>query len=341
VAEARGDMETAGMAYASAVRLDPRSGPVLESQASFLLRSGRREEAVSALRNAAQSDGRALSRVLTQLWKATGDPALLEAVTPRDADALIGLGSFLETYGRFEEADAAWASAGEIAPGNPEAAVKRVHHALRMRNFTRAIELAQEALSRGADAPALRRMLGAALAASGRLHEAVRIYRALLADHPADKLATRALARVYTELGRPKAALQAWIDLTQRIPNDQDAWYERARAHQAAGEWQRAVEVCHQTLLADPLHEGCRLMLVDLYLERHLAISAEKVLLDWLARSPREVKALMRLARLYESRGRWREARRQYERILEIDPGNTAARTALSRGERSVPGGAA
>ncbi len=339
VAEERGDTGTAGMAYTSAVRLDPRSGPVLEAQASFLLRSGMREEAVNVLRNSAQSAGRALSRVLTQLWEATEDPALLEAVTPRDADALIGLGSFLETYGRLEEADAAWASAGEIAPGNPEAAVKRVRHALRERDFTRAIELARAALSRGADTPALKRMLGAALAASGQLHEAARVYRALLDDHPSDKVATRSLAGIYTELGRPEAALQAWIDLTQRTPNDLEAWHERARAHQAAGDWQQAVEICHQTLLANPLHEGCRLTLVDLYLARHLAISAEKVLRGWLARSPREVRALIRLARLYETRGRRREARSQYERILEIDPENTTARTALSRGEESAPGG--
>jgi tetratricopeptide (TPR) repeat protein len=341
VAEARGDTETAGMAYASAVRLDPRSGPALEANASFLLRGGMREEALSALRNSAHSDEGALPRVLTQLWEATEDPALLEAVTPRDADALIGLGSFLETYGRFEEADAAWASAGEIAPGNPEAAMKRVRHALSERDFTKAIELARAALSRGADAPALRRMLGAALAASGQLHEAAKIYTALLADHPSDKRATRSLAVIHTQLGRPEAALQAWIDLTQTTPNDLEAWHERARAHQASGDWEKAVEVCHGTLLADPLHEGCRLTLVDLYLERHLAISAEKVLRGWLARSPQEVRALTRLARLYEARGRWREARSQYERILEVDPENTTARAALSRGGEQVPGGPA
>jgi Tfp pilus assembly protein PilF len=82
-------------------------------------------------------------------------------------------------------------------------------------------------------------------------------------------------------------------------------------------------------------------MLVDLYLERHLAISAERVLRGWLARSPREIRALTRLAQLYESRGRWREARSQYERILEVDPDNSAAQTALSRSEGSIPEGPA
>ena len=337
LAEAMGDKRGADTDYRRAVSLDPRSVPTREAQAAFLLRHGSQREALATLRIAAESDARALPRVLDQLWNATHDPETLAEVTPSDVRSQLTLGDYLDNRGLPSRARAAWNSAAKLASRDAAPAVRMVRLSLREGDVAGAVEEARAALDRGANGSDLHKTYASALALAGRLEEAAQVYRALFKADPASTDAARALADIEQRLGHPEEAVGLWKAVVRATPGDLSVRLELARAYRASGHWSSAVETCRAALAADPLQEGCRLLLVDLYTERDRYSAAEAVLREWLAIQPSKISALKRMAKLYESMNRWPEAREHYQRVLTLDPENTDARVALAH--RASDGG--
>ncbi len=336
VREALGEPAAADGAYARAARLDPRSGMALEARADFLLRTGHREEALRVLRASAESDARALPRILTSLWGTTGKPALLRAATPGTVRDLVLLGDFLETKGRVPEARAAFEDAESIAPKDPLPAARKAALLLRRGSPEDALGAVRAAIGRGADSASLRISLAASLAATGNRVSAAREYERLVAEPEVRKQAVEALADLYARAGDRGRLVGLREKVARMSPGDPSARVALARAYRAAGRWPAAVETCRSVLADDPGMAACRYLLADLYAERGLAAAAEMTLQTRLSQSPGDIAALTRLARLYAAEGRHAEARSRYRRVLAIEPGNAEARAALAR--RAKPG---
>ncbi len=337
VREALGDTGSAADAYARAARLDPRSGRTLEAQADFLLRAGRRAEALRVLRSSAASDARAPARILSFLWQATRDPAALRLVTPATARDLVRLGDFLDTKGRAPEARAAFRDAQALAPGDPDPAARHAALLVRGNDMREAVASARAAIARGADSPSLRISLASALAASGDRSNAAREYEAALADPGVRPQAVNALADLYEQAGDTSGLVRLREKVARLAPGDPLARVAMARAYRTAGRWPSAVETCRALLAEDPEQPTCRVLLADLYAERGLAEAAEMTLQTRLEQSPTDVAALTRLAKLYAAQGKLAQARARYERVLAIEPDNADARAALARMARPLP----
>ncbi len=283
VAEARGERRVASAALDDAVRLDPRAGAAREARARFRLAGGLRAEALQDLEASVAADARGLSRVLPLLWEATGDPMLARSVTPSSPEALIHLGEFLDTKGRAEAADDAYAEAAALDPVMAEPLVARARIALAGGRHAAAVALAREAIGRDAGhAPAVQ-LLAGALMASGKLTAAGKVYESLLALRPGDLGAARGLTEIAAQLGQPEDAVSAWVRVSEAAPGNAEARVELARAHRRAGNWKEAVETCRGLISARPGDAACHDLLIELYLDRGLTSSARAVQEEWTA----------------------------------------------------------
>ncbi len=334
IAEMRNDERAAAAAYETAVSLDPVSGKMLDTRARFLLRTGLEAEALESLRASVKADARGLSRVLPLLWAERKAPALLRAVTPETAPARVLLGDFLDTQGYFEAADKAFSEAVALDGESATALLKRARLALKQGHFDDALAWAREARPLARGAPEAARTLASALTVKGEIGPAADLYEEILARDARDKSAVRALAHLSVRLGEPERAIAAWKRVARALPGDPGARHELALAHRAAGEWSEAVEVCRTVSVMYPDEAACRSLLVELYLEHGVMPPAKRILDAWIARAPGSVKARTSLARYFEASERPEDARREYERILTLDPGNPVAQTALVRIER-------
>ncbi|MDP3938256.1 MAG: tetratricopeptide repeat protein [Deltaproteobacteria bacterium] len=280
VAEARGERPVASAALDDAVRLDPRAGAAREARARFRLAEGLRAEALVDLEASVAADARGLSRVLPLLWEVTADPILARSVTPSSPPALIYLGEFLDTKGRAEAADAAFAEAAALDPAMAEPLAARARIALAGGRHAAALVLAREAVGRDARHVPAMRVLAGALMASGKPAAAGEAYESILALRPGDLGAARGLAEVATQRGRPEDAISAWARVSEAAPGNAEARVELARAHRRAGNWNQAVETCRGLSAARPGNRACHDLLIDLYLERGLTSSARAILED-------------------------------------------------------------
>ena len=340
IAEMRNDERAAAAAYETAVSLDPVSGRMLDARAGFLLRKGMDREALELLRASVKADARGLSRVLPLLWEERKDPALIRSVTPETAPARVLLGDFLDTQGYFEAADEAFSEAVLLDGGSATALLKRASLALKQGRFEDALAWAAEARALAPRAPETARTLAAALSIKGEMGRAADLYEEILARDARDKTALRALARISAHLGQPERGIAAWKRAARALPGDPGARYELALAHRAAGEWSEALEVCRTVSVMFPDEAACRSLLVNLYLELDLKPQAKRILDAWISRAPGSVMARTSLARYFEASERPEDARREYERILTLEPGNPDAQTALVRIRRERGEGA-
>jgi tetratricopeptide (TPR) repeat protein len=181
------------------------------------------------------------------------------------------------------------------------------------------------------------------LAEDARAAEAA---RRALALRPGDAAALAALGRIQlrsavnpAEVGEARRLL---ADAVQRDPQDPEARYDLGRALRRSGEEDAAIKALRAALSLAPDHAGAAYQLSQALIAvgqtkegerigaafRALAARAREqdMLEERVYRSPSDLPARLRLARLYAATQRPGLALLQCRQILEIDPHNTAAR---------------
>ena len=121
--------------------------------------------------------------------------------------------------------------------------------------------------------------------------------------------------------GRITEAISVYERALTRRPDRADSWYNLALLQRKARRYEAALASYRQALdhgVSQPEEVHFHRGVIHEDLRRGADAEAE-----WIAAitlNPRHVPALLKLARLDESRGRRHQARARYERILEIDP---------------------
>ena len=121
--------------------------------------------------------------------------------------------------------------------------------------------------------------------------------------------------------GRITEAISVYERALTRRPDRADSWYNLALLQRKARRYEAALASYRQALdhgVSQPEEVHFHRGVIHEDLRRGADAEAE-----WIAAitlNPRHVPALLKLARLDESRGRRDQARARYERILEIDP---------------------
>jgi arylsulfatase A-like enzyme/Tfp pilus assembly protein PilF len=200
------------------------------------------------------------------------------------------------------------------------------------------------ALARSADA----------LAADGRLDEAIVRYRRSIALAPAQVESRIGLAQALIRLQKPSEAAAEWMEIVRRVPREPAYWLRLGGALGAAGRFREAAEAFQRVVELRPELPDGHLRLgfaaLDMGDPRRAATALEKAaalapdsfrseaalgiaLTDagraeaapaWLERSrrsdPHFAEAMLRLAILRAANGRREEARSALRAALEADP---------------------
>ena len=263
--------------------------------AQIYLSKGRIEEALDALRQVLKLDPRSAPAqlALARLYAARGEkqPAIefaqqAVAMAPADPDARLTLVRALLATGDTERAEKQIAT---LLAQFPKSALVHVQIG--------ALYLARK------DQPGARAAFTRALALDAASPEA-------LAGLVTLDLGAR---NASAALGRVEARLRA-------APDDGRAWYLAARAYALVGDVTRTEQALRKTLELDAGNAQAFGMLGDIFGMRGKIDEATHEFELWAEHQPKSIAAQTMVALLLEKQHKLADAKRRYERILEIDP---------------------
>jgi Flp pilus assembly protein TadD len=271
------------------------------------------------------------------------------AVKYADHDPLVRYNYGLALYelGRKDEAMAQWKTAAEIDPANV-----RVAEAMAMGwsgvSDSTAAACFDRARALGADSPSFHNNYGLVLDRLGRRAEAETEFRAAIDDAPADKRNEyrRNLGICYLRASRNEDAAREFGDL---VTADGGKWSDTvylARARLALGEFDAAISALESLALdvesgkiarpsprIDRMPPGLDEAL-DILGMAWRGAGKKKKAVEYLRRAvalrPDDPAHLNNYGVALAEGGMLRDARIQWRRVLEIDPGNATARANLS-----------
>ena len=162
---------------------------------------------------------------------------------------------------------------------------------------------------------------GLAYACLKQYADALNSFQRALAVEPLYHPAKNGMAMVYTELDRYADAERIYLDLLKVPDYPQSAvYFNLAKLYIKQGEWTRSVFVARKAVELAPDELGPRLLFAQILEKLGLkqdALAQYRVIVK---RWPNNLESLHHLARLYEESGQHCEAKKQYWRILELDP---------------------
>ncbi len=151
------------------------------------------------------------------------------------------------------------------------------------------------------------------------------------------------LALVYERLGDLLKAGETWREALRHRPRKADhpdalsseqvaqLWRRAAEAYSKAGEYDEAINVYRLAAKWDPDNVGVRLALAEALLTDGRLVSAENELSRILEQHPDNIQALLRMGEVISAQGYWwHNPTRYWQRVLELDPENGAARQLLA-----------
>ncbi len=242
--------------------------------------------------------------------------------------------------GRRNEAESAFKRAVELAP-------KSVDAHLALANFYWAVGNAKEteavlvaALAVEPDNGQANRAMAAFTIAAGRYRDAEQ-YLVRIADGSDDVAADFALADYYIVSGRAKEAVKHLESLGAQQLKAREVEERLARAHAAAGDFQKA-----QTLVADVLAKNsssldAQLLKGQLLLREGRSDDALAVIKSAAAANPGSAEAQFDLGRLYQARGDTAAAEAAFQEVLRINPRAGAAQVEIAKLQLSTGNAAA
>ena len=116
------------------------------------------------------------------------------------------------------------------------------------------------------------------------------------------------------------AALDRLQARLREAPNDKHAWYLAAHLYFSLKDFRRTEEALKKTIELDPSNLSAYAMLGGVYGAQGRLDDARQEFETWALRQPRSVAAHTMIAMLLENQNKQEEARKAYQKILEIDP---------------------
>lgn len=296
--ELAGEVEE-GIAVAErALGIDPGNPRLHLQLATFEARRGDREQAVRL-----------------------ADAAL--EIDPRYLEARLQKAIFLQQLGQPEEASEVLRSALDDSPDHPRL---NALYAQLVELRRGEVEAAEERLRQSLEAdpflPPGYRFLGELLARTGRVEEAMELYREGLSRHPDDAELHARLGLLLADRGggaeterHLEEAIRLSRDFRPELHVAHGGWLaEHGRLEEAEREYRRVLE-------RDPKHPGARNNRAIAYYRTGRPEEAIRELRELVADFPRHADAHNNLAAIAVERGDWRGAEEHSRRALEVHPG--------------------
>jgi Flp pilus assembly protein TadD/mono/diheme cytochrome c family protein len=261
-----GDYKSAAGLYRQALQADPNDPLTHTALAAALDASGDWQQAKSEYGKAiaADPDDTNARFDLGQLEARHGDYASAEAqfrqilaANPRDAGAHAGLGAVFAETQRDNEAAQEFEAALTLDPHNFDALYNLASMEAGNRNYSRAVELATQALQQKDDAD-VHQLLAAIYASTGKIAEALREFLAFQRLRPQDAAPHLALAKVYEAMGELPRAIREQQAALAIDPGNPGDWNDLGVLDMHAGDKAAARKDFEQALRLDPKNEVAR-----------------------------------------------------------------------------------
>ena len=308
-------------------------------------RAAKLAERYKAMLAANPAEGIALDR----LWKIYEDHGATAALideyrqaAQRDGGpARLIYGHLLRKTGRFDEAAAVYAAAGQAEPANPLPLLARAEVALAGHHPEDAAPLFGEALGllppddrRRAD---LLQKLGNAWLAAGQPAKAAESWEQLITAHPTNLALHKQLADTYARNGLVDKALAhlEYLDQHAEPPVRAAALREMGRLHESRGEFDAARDALERGLALtarDNWLHGERLgAIIRLYERAGRVAELEARWRQAVEQTPRDLGGYLRLETLAESQGDAKGELEWLDRITALAPRDRDSRLKLAR----------
>jgi choline-sulfatase len=218
----------------SVLKRDPHNAPAFSLAGVCLESAGRLDSALNAYRQAAR-------------------------VNPQSANPAASAAGVLLRLGRKDEAEKEYRRALGLDPSHSDAAPGLARLLVQRGESLEALKILDAAVQAGSRAPTVYQERALALAAAGRMDDALRDFREAARRAPTDPVPLEGAARAAYQLGRHREAVQLYEQLLRLQPERLDLWktagaiyYFELRDHPAAERcFRRAL-----TLEVDPRERG-------------------------------------------------------------------------------------
>jgi tetratricopeptide (TPR) repeat protein len=290
---------------------------------------GQWEEALASLRRAlaiAPDDAEALNsaaNALRALGRAQESIALYQralGINSRFAEAQNNLGNAYLELGQCAEATACYRLALELQPQSAHLHCNLGNALRQLGQFDEAVEASRHAIALEPRLAPAHLNLGVSLTVLGQREQAVASYRQAIALNPGYSEALENLANTLRDLGQRREALDLYRQGVELQPqraeshcNLGNALFELRQLEEALASFERALAL-RADYPAAHLGLAATLRMLDRAAEAEASCSAA------LAIDREHPEALVLLGELQADRGRFTEAREQFERAIARDP---------------------
>jgi choline-sulfatase len=311
------------------VRADPRESRDLAVERSPVIDGARRRLAElratrtpDAVAGAVPSDAADRLRALGYVSGAAPAPG---AGAPNPARQIAAWNTFERELARLTAGDARGALPGlsRLARAHSESAIFQATYARALKDTGRvlqAVEIYRRLVARHPRDAAMYHDLAVAAAAAGLTAEATRAEQASLALQPSNAAASNGLGLILVAAGKPAEAIAAFERATQDDPSNAVFWSNLGNARRDAGDATRAEQAYRTALDRDPRSADAANGLGVLLVQQRRPADAIRWFEQALAGSPKFVEARLNLGIAYQEGGNRDKAIEAYRRVIADAP---------------------
>jgi arylsulfatase A-like enzyme/cytochrome c-type biogenesis protein CcmH/NrfG len=304
------------------INLAASKGSVVDAMRQRLATLGTATAAATA--TAVPSDAAERLRALGYV-SGSASPSADADSAPNPARHIAAWNTFEKELTRLTGGDARGALPGlaGLARAFPDAPVFQATHARALKETGRvrdAVDVYRRAVRRWPQDASLYHDLAVAADAAGLHAEAARAEQASLALQPSNPAAANGLGLLQVQAGKTVDAVPSFEAAVKGDPTNAAYWTNLGNARRDLGNAEAAETAYRKALDADPRSRDAANGIGVLLVQSHRAAEAVPWFERALAGSPRFVEAVLNLGIAYQESGNVTKAADQYRRVLEIAP---------------------
>lgn len=216
------------------------------------------------------------------------------------------------------------------SPNNIRAMLIYSQALISTRDYVRAAKVLKLVAEKAPNEMDLHRQLGIVYFARNNLPAARQEFTLAWDAQPNSQGLLEDLLRTYLTENQTGPAIDFLQKQLQLRPQNALLHHELAQVYLLQKKQPEAIEALTKALSLDPTRFDSATLLADLYIANQQSEQAVSVVTEMLRKAPQNSALLMRAGMLFEKVGRWDEARKVYERALQIDKTNAIAKNNLA-----------
>ncbi|MBC6990939.1 MULTISPECIES: tetratricopeptide repeat protein [Hymenobacter] len=239
---------------------------------------------------------------------------------PFSTELLIDRSQVLAMKGEYIAAAQQIEDVAQLDPDNPDVAVTRGIIATQKGQFSEAVAFFQQAVERAPDRDDIYFNLGLAYQSWQKFKSAAKYYKQSLRLNPDNDIAVQELLYCLEVSERLEKNLDFFRHFTDQDPYSALAWYNLGQAYYRAGKYDEAVVAFEYAILIDAKFYDAHGFLASTYVSQlKYREGIEEFKLSYAEGEP-TAEALCNIGECHEKLAEWDQARRNYQRAIDLEP---------------------